>query len=123
MNPAQPCVILEVGAEGGSITLRGVQIAGKWRFSLKSIDQSESFLDDCGELGDSSPDNSRTADSWTEALKLLDTYPWHRLHPLEVHPDFRETVFDTVSARFGSKDADPWDQLSKWKSVCGMPDD
>lgn len=41
MNPPQPCVILEVGAEGGSITLLGVQTADGWRFRLKSTDHSD----------------------------------------------------------------------------------
>jgi len=123
MNPPQPCVILEVGAEGGSITLLGVQTADGWRFRLKSTDHSDTFFDESHEAADSGPNDSRTADSWPAALKLLDSYPWHRLYPLEVHPDFREIVFDAVAARYGSKDADPWDQLSKWRDVCGMPGD
>jgi len=123
MNPPQPCVILKVGAEGGSITLLGMHAADGWRFRLKSTDHSDTIFDESCEAADSSPNDSRTADSWLAALELLDSYPWHRLYPLEVHPDFREIVFDTVAERYGSKDADPWDQLSKWRVVCGMPGD
>jgi hypothetical protein len=28
--------------------------------------------------------------SWEAALRLIDRYPWHRLYPLTVHPEFCE---------------------------------
>ena len=61
--------------------------------------------------------------SLPDALALLDCYPWHKLYPEQVHPEFRQRIFDVVASRYESEGADPWDQLSKWRSVCGMPDD
>ena len=61
--------------------------------------------------------------SLVEALGLLDRYPWHKLSPQQAHPEFRQRIFDVVVSRFEAEGEDRWDQLSKWRSVCGMPDD
>ena len=43
------------------------------------------------------------------ALALLDQYPWHRLIPLHVHPDFRLAVWVAVKERYcrGGDDLKP----------------
>ena len=38
-------------------------------------------------------------DSWDEGLRLLDRYPWARLHPMEVHPEFVERLRAAVAER------------------------
>ena len=55
--------IVEVGAEGGSITLFGVRTAHGWRFT-RSLDEG---IDDI-----SSRNRSEPVDSWNAALSLLD---------------------------------------------------
>jgi hypothetical protein len=53
----------------------------------------------------------------------LDSYPWHRLYPLQVHPDFREAVFDAVKVRYGDAENSVWNRLADWKTLCGVSDD
>ena len=112
-------VILEVGAEGGSVTLYGIHSHRGWVFTRHSIDQSAALS--LGEPVETS--NSQTVASWAEALALLDSYPWHRLYPLQVHPEFRRAVFDAVKLRYGVAENSVWNRLADWKTICGILDD
>jgi hypothetical protein len=47
------------------------------------------------------------------ALAVLDRYPWHMLHPRQVHPDFRGQVWAAVEERWrrhrdGFGRSNPW---------------
>src|SRR5262249_26030188 len=86
-------VILEVGAEGGAITLYGVRAPDGWRFSTSMLDQTPSLLPDAFHEQGSRKDYEGV-NPWEAALRLIDRYPWHRLHPLTVHPEFGERVLD-----------------------------
>ena len=102
--------IVEVGAEGGSITLFGVRTAHGWRFT-RSVDES---IDDL-----SSRNRSEAVDSWDAALNLLDKYPWHKLDPLEIHPEFRRQVWTAVKERFeGDGEPRSRSRLELWRSLC-----
>jgi len=107
-------VILEVGAEGGCITLFGIRDRNDWAFSLSTHDQTPNFINEPVTIHD-----SEIVNSWEEALNLLDRYPWHKLYPLEVHPEFRNKVFEAVSTRIklSTEDINPAD-LSEWTSLC-----
>lgn len=94
-------VILEVGAEGGSITLYGLRKNNCWFFSLNALDQSSTYIDES-----TSEHNTEIVKSWHEALELLDQYPWHQLHPLEVHREFRGKVYDAAVERLKSSSSD-----------------
>lgn len=110
-------VIVEVGAEGGSVTLYGIRSHGGWVFSRHAIDQSAEFLEEPWEQRD-----SQTVASWAEALALLDSHPWHRLYPLQVHADFRGAVFDAVKDRYKGAADSVWNRLADWKPLCGVLD-
>lgn len=88
-------IILEVGGEGGSITLYGVRTASGWRYQRNVVDQTMSMLDE-----EEIRHDSLFCSSWDEALALLDQYVWHQLYPLRVHPEFQATVWRVVQARF-----------------------
>lgn len=45
-----PCIILEVGAEGGSIKLYGKEVQNGWRFMCALRDQTESMFDEGREI-------------------------------------------------------------------------
>jgi hypothetical protein len=111
-------VILEVGAEGGNITLYGVRDSDGWRYSTSVLDQTPSLLpDECDE-----PEirkESEVVNSWEAALRLIDRYPWHKLFPLTVHPEFCEQVWAAVQNRFASdrRPAEYW-QLERWRELC-----
>ena len=116
MNKSE--VILEVGAEGGAITLYGVRDPEGWRYSTSVIDQTPALLpDEFDEPGIRK--DSEVVNSWEAALRLIDRYPWHRLYPLTVHPEFCEPVWAAVQNRFGSGRRPEKDrQLERWRELC-----
>jgi hypothetical protein len=116
--------ILEIGAEGGSLTIIGIRDPEcGWRFAkIRNEDTLRSFLSEEDQEGLVFYERSGYVASFTEALDSLDRYPWHLLSPQQVHPEFRHKIFDVVVSRFEAEGEDPWDQLSKWRKVCGMPD-
>jgi guanosine-3',5'-bis(diphosphate) 3'-pyrophosphohydrolase len=108
-------IILQVGAEGGSLTLYGFRTAGGWLFSLSLYDCAPLLLDE-GE-----PATQRTwprVTSWTDAIALLDAYPlWPEFHPLAVHPDFRKLVWNEVESRLHHGERDQY-HLDQWRRIC-----
>jgi hypothetical protein len=42
------------------------------------------------------------ADSFLDAVGLLDRYPWATLHPVAVHPDYLNQVLQEVQKRGGT---------------------
>jgi hypothetical protein len=97
-------VVLEVGSEGGSLTLLRARTTSKnWRFW---IERNETALydllseEDRGEIGEYFA-KTGYVDSLQEALSLLDRYPWFDLYPLEIHPEYRNLVLAEVRKRGG----------------------
>lgn len=87
-------VIVKVGAEGGSLTLYGARTVDGWRFALEVIDQAPELVEE-----DWIVHSSSAVDSLEDALALFDEYPWSRLHPLKIHPDFRVAILMAVEER------------------------
>jgi hypothetical protein len=83
VEPNKSEVIVEVGGEGGSITLYGVRTERGWCFSRESIDWTPELLDE-----ERVHKRSSVVDNWEAALDLLDRYPWPKLVPIAVHPEF-----------------------------------
>ena len=77
--------IQEVGAEGGTISVRGYRdSAGTWVFTI--LKNSVALLDDDDPPG-SGLSESQPMLSWAEVAGELGRYPWYRLYPLVVNPD------------------------------------
>jgi len=93
----EPEVILEIGAEGGSITLYGIPHGTGWRYSTSVVDSTLSFVSDEPKDSEYRRD-SKWVQSWDAALRLIDRNPWHRLYALTVHPEFRERVWAAISS-------------------------
>ena len=99
-------VILKVGAAGGSVTLVGREGDGEqWQLALVVVDQTEELL---GETGDGvvrppPVEKLEWVASWEEGLQLMDRYPWARLHPVAVHPEFVERVRVAVEERLAGE--------------------
>ena len=113
-------VILELGAEGGRITLYGRRNPGGWLYSTKTIDQSLLLFDEGPEIRK----ESEVVDSWEAALGLINRYPWHRLNPRVVLPEFREKIWAAVQSRFASDQRRVEDRhlkLERWREVCARP--
>jgi hypothetical protein len=106
-------IILIVGAEGGGVTLYGVKDGGRWRFSLKMIDQTPVMLD-----GKEIVRDSQYVESWDEALTMLDRYPWVSLSPIRVHPAFRRAVWSAVQQRYTGTNSHR--DLARWRDRCDI---
>jgi hypothetical protein len=109
-------IIVEVGAEGGSLTLLGQRNGRGWLYNMNLFDQTLSWVDDGPEV----ERTSKVVKTWAAALKLLDQYPWHRLYPLHVHPGFKEKVFAAVVSR-NKRDHNEYG-MDRWKDLCGAPE-
>ena len=106
-------IILDIGGAGGSITLCGVKSSkGKWKYFKES---NESFVFDMLDEEDqeSITPVSRTkyVQSIEEALLLLNDYPWVKLCPMEVHPDFLDTILAEVRRVGGQTEVKRWKKL------------
>jgi hypothetical protein len=106
-QPAE--IILEVLAEGGSISLYGQRHGSAWRFARSSVDQTPELLGEPWIAHD-----SEVVQTWPAALALLDEYPWARFSPVQVHPEFRERVLNAVLERAGENAR----HLTKWRKLC-----
>ena len=106
-------VIIEVGAEGGSIALYGIRTERCWVFSRKVIDQTPELIDEEG-----IQHNSAAVDSWKAALKLLDQYPWFKLYPIRIHPKFRQKIWRAVQKRLQNDTEASKFALRPWRALC-----
>lgn len=111
-------IILQVGSEGGSITLLGMQAEGAWQFSLEGDESTLIDLiedeDAVDEVDDVEIKKSSWVPTWRGALKRLDAYPWTKLYPLEVHHEFRDRVFKALQVREKKGIVIDWDA---WNDV------
>lgn len=113
MSVKSNVLIVEVGAEGGSIKLYGLKTEGGWKFSRHVIDQTPAVI---GEA--TIQHRTAVVESWMEALELLQRYPWHRLQPMSVHPEFHQTVLDAVRTRYRSEGQKNPSNMDRWTEVC-----
>jgi hypothetical protein len=108
--------ILEVGAEGGSVTLFGNRNdAGQWRFWTQTDETTMNYLldeEDLRGLG-SLVNASESVCSLTDAIALLDKYPWHCMVPLQVHPEFLTVILSEVQKRGTPEDVASWNSHVK----------
>lgn len=106
-------IILEVGAEGGSITLFGTKNNNEWAFGLSVIDVANYFIDD-----NHMEQKSSLVTSWESALDLLDQYPWAVLVPIKVHYEFRDKVRKAVVSRLEfNVTHDSTQHLADWDNI------
>ena len=103
--------ILEIDAEGGSITILGSKSnGGIGRFCLEKNEAAIADLLSEEDLAGLGPEDfcnrSGFVDAFEEALKLIDQYPWHKMWPGTVHPEFCDIVLAAVEKRGG--DAEHW---------------
>ncbi len=106
-------LVLEIGGEGGSIKLeRERSKSGDWVFRVKTDESgiadlhSEEDRAGIGSLVSETP----SVHSFQEAISSLDKYPWFKLVPLYVHPDFLAPVLFAVKERGGEAAEARWRQ-------------
>jgi len=95
-----PVKIIDIGAEGGSMTLFGWKDEqGEWHFQKESnecalIGMLEEDGEDWGGATGIARIDSFTG--WDKALTLLYRWPWPALYPRYVHPEFADRVMQEV---------------------------
>jgi len=101
----------EVGSEGGSITLLRENSGDGWRFRVKT-DETAAYemLSEEDQEDIEFQTASRAVGSFEEALEQLDRYPWTRLIPLKVHPEFLQQILAAVEKRDGKEIAVQWNE-------------
>ena len=115
--------ILEIGAEGGSLTVLVRHHRDHGREFAVVLDESTlaAIMSEEDWPGDEYRKESPWVSTWDRALELLDQYPWARLFPVFVAPDYQDAVLAAVRERL---DADPsrrgMDQkLREWQEAVG----
>jgi hypothetical protein len=101
-------VIIELGAEGGSLTLMGnLAVDEADSFWLNAYDCSFNTLPD-ENVPPSTTVSSRVS-TWDDAMALLDAYPyWTKFYPLAIHPDFKEKLFVELCLREEPERVEEW---------------
>jgi hypothetical protein len=117
-------VILKVGAAGGSVTLVGRRGDGEqWQFARVTVDQTEELLGETGDAVVRAPpvEILEWVGSWEKGIRLMDRYPWARLHPVAVHPEFVERVRVAVEERLAGEPQhrSVERERGKWERVLG----
>jgi hypothetical protein len=110
-------IIVKVGAEGGDLTLYGARSGNGWLFSLNVFDCTSLLLDEDDGGGPAIQHRSSPVISWSDAIALLDRYPWAKLHPLAVHPEFRKKVWNEAQRRL-DHNGDNHGALNRWREIC-----
>jgi hypothetical protein len=110
MHPTHREKILEVGGEGGSLSiLRERSSGGTWRFTvLRDETVLADLLDPNDQQGLAFSGESAPIDTLAAAVQLMDRYPWYRLLPLMLHEEYAAAVIAEVLRRGGPKEAARW---------------
>ena len=114
--------ILKVAAEGGSMKLLGKCPEDQWLFRLEVNEMMFDELDLC-EVDDLQPDEkshtqgskSYTWIGWDDVEKLLVERSFFRLYPCEVHPLFRERIWEMIQ-RLPERSIGR--QMGCWERIC-----
>lgn len=120
LQPQQECnvaelsckeqVILEVGCEGGSLSIGMKEENGQRSFVAHIFDSTPSFLS--AEDGDGVVINSGNEFThWDEAMECLSQHQWWKLHPLAVAQQFQGLIIAELRQRGVDPMCDEWSHL------------
>lgn len=103
-------IVLQVGSEGGSLTLvRQKDASGGWEFRAERNEAAlYDLLSEEDRNGIEFSSQSGYVRSLEEGLSLLDKYPWFRLHPTLVNPEFLDAILVQVQKRGGETEKARW---------------
>lgn len=103
-------IVLAIGAEGGSLTIRREPSpTGGWYFHVSS-DESTMYdmLSEEDHEGIAFFRHFGVVRTLEEALRQLDAYPWVKLHPMQIHPEYRDEILRGVFDRGGLDEEARW---------------
>ena len=101
--------IIELGAEGASIRLCGNRTERGWIFFRRLNDWTPDLIEE-----EHIRNSSLPVDSWQATLGLLDQYPWHRLVPLVIHPEFKDRILVAVKQRLREDAENSEQDFERW---------
>ncbi|MGA9060479.1 MAG: hypothetical protein WB341_02325 [Terracidiphilus sp.] len=106
--------VLEVGFEGGSITLFRERVGESWAFRIETNEVAAlDMLSEEDREGILPRSKTALATTFQAALDALDKYPWVRAHPLRVHPEYKDAILAAVCERIaGSRATSPRSKTS-----------
>jgi hypothetical protein len=89
--------ILQVGCEGGCISLLGRKEKYDWTFTMTTDETSLKCFIHEEDLAGELETKSHIEYSWEGALRLLEQYPhWPSLYPVAAHPNFIEQIINAL---------------------------
>jgi hypothetical protein len=115
-------------AEGGDVELKGRWRPGGWWFFHESV--SDSWMHDVDEASESADGSAKSedqpeqtvfierADSWEEAIALMDRHPWHKFAPKYVHPELGNRVWAAYQHRWQTDGHGKEPYRSRWFEAC-----
>jgi len=112
--------ILVVGCEGGDVQILGHKRYDGWIFKMATDESSLAAIFDEEDLPGELTSESGIVSSWEEALKLIDSYQWASMHPVEAHPEFAKVIMHALNERYDTpkfprkREGFYWDQ---WQQV------
>ena len=112
--PAAEETLLEIGAEGGSISLIRVSRGGFTEWIMETNEWMLVELLDDEDPSAAGLHRRELGPTFADALAGLDRYQWFRLVPLFVHAEIRDAVQEAVRERGGEA------SLIRWKSLLGQ---
>lgn len=116
----EPIVIVEIGAEGGSITVVArTTDAGIPEYSVRLRDQTLTFLAE-DEAGTAIRTNTAWSERWGDVLASLRRWPWPMLVPRFVHADYTDRMLVAVR-EFRGRNGQPASEsaIDRWTAACG----
>jgi hypothetical protein len=123
MNLARELTILEIGAEGGAITVVcRLGIGGTPEYSVRLRDQALLFLSQ-DEADHEINTATEWSSNWDHVVKSLGRWPWPMLVPLTVRLDYAARVLAAVVAYRdrGERPVRP-EAVRRWSKACGVKD-
>lgn len=119
MDKQKHTVVLEIGGEGGSVTLFETETPQGRQFTVAIVDDTLHLIEE-GERIERVVGASKT---WRGALKHLDTYPWHMLYPLQIHADYADRLLKAAEARLAREQSSHGErQRKRWREKCRQPE-
>lgn len=116
---SSPQIVLEIGAEGGSITvLTRVGDGGVAEYSVRLRDQSLTLLQG-DEIDNEIRRDTAWTHSWDQAIVALGRWPWPMLVPLKIHPYYAERMLVAVK-NYRGRDGRPATErgMERWAAAC-----
>ena len=111
--------IITLGFEGGSVDLRRKPSTdGTWEYA---VSRNESAMADLLSEEDEDlipmlvSEPKHWVPSFDEGMRLLEPYHWQRCTPYQIHPEYRNHVWDHVVA-----DRHSFRSMDRWARACGV---